>query len=201
MSKSTSLLVVLIGIVAGTAIGSGLLILSNPANARQAGTAASAGEVKTATATVEAVDKEKRTLKLRTEDGKSRTVDVPEDVKAFDRIKKGDRIRLSYQESMALAVHRPGEARPEDQIKETTQQIEGARPGRMIERKQTISGEIVSVDTKRNVVKVKGPDGKVHEITVEDPSVRERIKDLKPGEVVQVTYTEAMAVSLEPAAK
>jgi hypothetical protein len=213
MSKSTTLLLVLTGTVAGTALGSGLLILASPASARQPAEpgaqqprdpsrmAAGAGDMKTATATVEGIDKEKRMLTLKTEDGKTTSVNVPEDVEAFERIKKGDKIRVSYQESMALAVHRPGEAKPEEQIKETTERVQGSRPGRYMERKQTMSAEIVSIDSKKNLVKVKGPQGKVHEIAVKDPAMRERIKELKPGEVVEVTYTEAMAISLEPTGK
>jgi hypothetical protein len=213
MSRSTTLLLVLTGTLAGSALGSGVLILARPASARQttptetpaardpAKVVAGAAGAKTATATVESVDREKRTVTLKSEQGKSKTVQVPEEVAAFDQIKKGDRIRVSYQESVALAVHRPGEAKPEEQVKETAEDIQGARPGRAIERKLTISGEVVSVDPKRNLLRVKGPQGKTQEIAVEDPALRERLKELKPGEVVEVIYTEAIAASLEPASK
>jgi hypothetical protein len=209
MSKSTAMLLILTGTVAVTALGSALLIVAAPASAQQAEPgmqqprekariAGATGDVRTATAKVEGIDKEKRTLTLKTEQGKTTTVTVPEDVQAFDRIKKGDKIKMSYQESVAVAVHRPGEARPEEKTKETTQQIEGAQPGRMMERTQTISAEVVSVDTKRNILKVKGPQGKIKEITVQDPDMREKLKDLKVGEIVEVAYNEAMAVTLEP---
>src|SRR4029450_6600257 len=120
---------------------------------------------------------------------------VPADVQSFDRIKKGDKVRISYQESAAVSVRRPGEAKPAAKRKETSEQIQGARPGQMIERQQTISAEVLAVDAKKNTVKVKGPGGKTKEIAVQDPGMRERLKTLKPGEVVELVYTEAMAVS------
>ena len=211
MSTPTTLLLIMIGAFAGTALGAGLFIMGSPANARQATQqglperrdTARVGEedTRTAVATVEKIDREKRTVTLKDEQGKSRTVNVPEEVQAFDRIKKGDKIRMTYKESIALAVHRPGEAKPEQKVTETTEKIEGAMPGRAMERKQTISAEVVSVDPKKNTVKIKLPEGQTKELTVQDPDVRARLKELKPGSVVQIDYTEAMAVTLEPAAK
>jgi hypothetical protein len=158
-------------------------------------------DTRTAIATVEKVDREKRTLTLKDEQGKTKTVNVPEEVQAFERVKKGDKIRMTYKESVALAVHRPGEAKPEQKVKETTERIEGAMPGRSMERKQTVSAEVVSVDPKRNMVRVKLPQGQTKELTVQDPDVRERLKEMRPGSVVQIDYTEAVAITLEPAAK
>jgi hypothetical protein len=163
--------------------------------------AAAMGEVKSATATVTGVDKEKRTVTLKNEQGKIMTVDVPEDVQAFDQVKKGDKIRMSYQESVALDVFAPGEAKPEAREQETTSRTAGTSPSRMIEREQTVAAEIISFDPKKNIVKVKGPQGKAREIAVQDPQVREKLKGMKPGQVVEIRYKEAMAVTLEPSQK
>jgi hypothetical protein len=155
-------------------------------------------EVKTATATVQSVDKEKRSVVLKDEQGKTMTVNVPEDVTSFDQVKKGDKVKVSYEESMAVSVHKPGEAKPEARTKETTGRVEGATPGRTMERVQTMSAEVMAVDPVKNTLKVKGPQGKTREINVQDPDMRERLKDLKKGDVVELQYTEAMAVTLEP---
>jgi hypothetical protein len=173
---------------------------ADPSSQRAAPAAAAEvmGEVKTATATVIAIDKEKRTVTLKGEDGKHKTVAVPEDVQAFDQVKKGDKIRMSYQESAALDIYQPGEARPAATEREATTRIAGTSPTGMAVREQTISAEIISVDPKKNIVKVKGPEGKAKEITVQNPEVRQKLKDLKPGQVVEIRYKEAMAVTLEP---
>jgi hypothetical protein len=155
-------------------------------------------EVKTATATVQSVDKEKRTVTLKDEDGTTTPVKVPEDVPSFDRIKKGDKVRVTYAESVAVEVHRPGEATPGSEVRETSGRTGGANPSRTMEKVQSMSAEVLAVDPEKNTLKVKGAQGKTREITVQDPTMRERLKELKKGDVVELRYTEAVAVSLEP---
>ena len=108
---------------------------------------------------------------------------------------------MSYQESVALAVRRAGETKPGESLKETVERTQGDRPGGTMERTQIVSAQIVSVDTKKNVLKVKGPEGKTREIAVQDPELRERLKGLKAGEVIELAFTEAMAVAIEPSGK
>ena len=159
------------------------------------------GEVKTASATVQGIDKKARTVTLKGETGNVVTLAVPEEVQAFDQVKKGDKIKMAYTEAVALDIYPPGEARPEAKETESSYRTGGATPSRTISRTQTLAGEIISVDPKKNKVKVKGPEGKAKEIAVTDPAVQARLKDLKPGQVVEVRYKEAMAVTLEPASK
>jgi hypothetical protein len=152
----------------------------------------------TATATVQSVDRENRTVTLKDEKGKSMTVDVPAEVQSFDRLKKGDKVRMTYRESIAVSVHRPGEANPSSGTQESLGRTTGANPTGNVERTHTVSAKVVSVDTARNKLTVKGADGKTRDIAVEDPKMRQELKGLKPGEIVEMKYTEAMAVTLEP---
>jgi hypothetical protein len=59
--------------------------------------------------------------------------------------------------------------------------------------------KIYSVDTLQNVVEVTGPRGYNRRIKVNDPTAREFIRGLKPGDEVQITFREAFAVSVERA--
>jgi hypothetical protein len=152
----------------------------------------------TATATVQSVDRANRTVTLKDEKGKNMTVDVPSEVQSFDKLKKGDKVRMTYRESIAVAVHRPGEAKPSSDTQESRGRTTGANPTGNVERTHTVSAEVVSVDTARNKLTVKGADGKTREIGVQDPKMRDELKGLTPGEVVEVKYTEAMAITLEP---
>ena len=38
-------------------------------------------------------------------------------------------------------------------------------------------------------------------VTVSDPALQKKLPNLKPGQVVQFTYSEQMAASIRPAAK
>ena|SRR5204863_5738704 len=48
--------------------------------------------------TVTAIDKSARMLTVKNEAGEMRSIQVPSDVKAFDKIKKGDKIDIDYTE-------------------------------------------------------------------------------------------------------
>jgi len=125
-------------------------------------------------------------------------VKVPPDVKAYDTLKIGDRIDIDYQESLALSILPPG-SKPA--------MTERAGAGRMGEhgtgpamggREMTISAEIISVDAAANKITLKGPKGQIKTVTVADPQLQKKLPGLKAGQVVQLTYTEAMAASIRP---
>jgi len=60
---------------------------------------------------------------------------------------------------------------------------------------------IDSVDLKNNIVTFTGPQGNVNVVAVQRPQMREFLKTLKAGDKVDLTFTEAVAVSVEPARK
>lgn len=57
---------------------------------------------------------------------------------------------------------------------------------------------ITAVDTKNSVVSFYGADRRVREIEVTRPDAKAFIRKLKAGDQVIVTFTEALAVSVEP---
>ena len=62
----------------------------------------------------------------------------------------------------------------------------------------TVTATIEAIDAKKNRVTLKGPEGKTQEIKVKDPK---NLVNVKVGDQVVLTYTEALAVSVEPAKK
>src|SRR5689334_13896242 len=55
------------------------------------------------TATVSAIDRSDRSVTLKAADGRETTINVPNDVKAFDTLKTGDKIDIDYYESLAVS--------------------------------------------------------------------------------------------------
>ena len=47
-------------------------------------------------------------------------------------------------------------------------------------------------------VTIEGPEGKMDTITVKDPQLKQELAKVKPGDAINVTYTEAMAISASP---
>jgi hypothetical protein len=49
-------------------------------------------------------------------------------------------------------------------------------------------------------VVVRGPAGATHTLRIDDPSLRAQLAELKPGDNLEVTYTQAVAVAARPSA-
>ena len=69
------------------------------------------------------------------------------------------------------------------------------------ERVRVAEGRITEVDAKKNKVTLRDAEGKTRTVEVEDPGMREKLSTFKPGDNVEVTYTEAVAASLVPVSK
>lgn len=143
-----------------------------------------------ATVVVTAVDKSTRHLTVKKPDGELRSFFVPSDVSGFDKLRPGDQIDVVYGESWAVEMMAPGS--------KTGQSQQTARAPGMVGQKTVVSAEVLGVDLDRNQVTMRGPDGDVQTITVKDPAMQRRLPSVKPGQVAQFSYTEAMIASIKP---
>jgi len=150
------------------------------------------------TVVVTGIDRTNRTVLLQNADGEKRTVKVPPEMKSFDTLKAGDRVDIDYYESMAVSFLPPGSKPAMSERNSGIRMGEGG--GASAGRETTVAAEIVSVDVPNNRVTFKGPKGQVRTVTAYDPVVQKKLPSLKPGQVVQFTYTEAIAASIRPAA-
>ncbi len=62
----------------------------------------------------------------------------------------------------------------------------------------TAIADVIAVDPANMVITLKGPRGNIVDLRVQNP---DHFKVVKVGDQVDVTYTEAMALSVEPAGK
>jgi len=182
---------------AGGALALTLTLAAAPAFADDQGSMPAAGAMKTRTesVTVTGVNKSARMLTVKDEAGNSHDIQVPESVKSFDKVKKGDKIDIDYTESIALSLLPPG-TKPTATEKEAVART-GQGAGAM-GKQTTISAEVLEVDAANNKVVLKGPKGNARVVNVESPEMQARLPQIKPGQVVQVTYTEAVALALRP---
>jgi len=157
----------------------------------------SAERIKQETVVVTGIDRSARTATLQNADGEKKTVKVPPEVKAYDTLKVGDRIDIDYQESIAVSLAPTG-SKPTMTEKTVGGKMEGGGIAGGA-REMTMSAEVVSVDVPGSKVTFKGPKGQMRTVTVSDPQLQKKLPNLKPGQVVQFTYTEAMAASIRPA--
>jgi len=153
----------------------------------------------TATATVEKIDVAKRLVTLRNANGQLIELQVDESVKNLPQVKKGDRVIAKYYESLAYEVNKPGAATPgtagAEQVATATP---GSKPGKVAARQIEITTIIEAIDKKTSMVTLKGADGKLTPVKVKDPSKLDRVR---VGDLVTITFSQAVAVAVEPAPK
>lgn len=157
----------------------------------------SASRMTSETFVVSGIDRSKRTVTLTNAEGERNTMSVPSDVKAYDNLKVGDRVDVDYQESLAVSLAPTG-TKPSMVEKSVGSPMGANSPGGAA-RELQISAEVISVDAENNKVTFKGPKGNRKTITVQDPALQRKLPNLKPGQVVQFTYTEAIAAGIRPA--
>ncbi len=153
----------------------------------------------TATATVKAVDLKTRTVTLTGADGSTLKVRAGDQVQNLHQVKAGDQVGVTYYESIAYAVKRPGDGTPGIVVAEDAERAApGAKPGAAGARVVTITATIVDVDRKAGTVTIQGPEGgEPMVVRVRDRSALERVAK---NDLVELTVTEAVAVAVEPPA-
>lgn len=163
---------------------------------------AAVAEAITATATVQQVNVSKRQLLLKDQQGHEFTVTVPERVTRFENIQPGDRVSVDYYEAVALSL-KTGKPQNAPGAKETTtvERAPGTLPSGTAMHTITASVQIVSIDRNDNTVTVERPDGTIDTVKVTRPAAQAELAKLRPGERIQATYTEAIAIHVTPRAK
>lgn len=152
------------------------------------------------TATVTAIEPETRLLTLRGENGQELVVEAGERVRNFEQIEAGDRVDVLFYEALIAEVTEApaSEESTEPIVIESRRAPLGEKPEGAVGLVYTAIVTIDAVDPAKNIVKFTGPGGHQREVMVERPEMQEFIKDLSPGDRVQVTYGEALAVAVRP---
>lgn len=152
----------------------------------------------TVKATVVAIDRGTRTVTLKTTKGKTVQLIVGEEARNFDQLAVGDVVTAQYREAVSLSLTKA--SGPPTATERATEEraAPGAKPGGVVGREVTVTADVVAVNAANKTVTLKGPKGNQLDLLVEDPG---QLKSVKKGDRVQVVYTEAMAISVEPAKK
>jgi len=157
-------------------------------------------DIKTMSATVEALDVKTRMVTLRGPEGRSTTLQVSPEVRNLPQVKVGDKLVVSYYQSMDAEVKPKGTSKTLNVVDETASAAHaapGAKPGAMVGSTATTTVVIQSVDKKNNVITFSGADGLVRSLPIKRPEAQKFVATLKQGDEVEVTYTEALAVKVE----
>jgi hypothetical protein len=148
----------------------------------------------TTKAKVIAINHETRDVTLEGAKGEIIALNVSEDVKRFDTMKVGDVVTAHYYESVAYDIKKPGTKAAPDTVTEQSGKLTGAKPGGGMTDVNVTTVTVTAIDAAKPSITIRGSDGQVQTIKVRYP---EYLKEVKVGDVVVVTKTEAMMVSVE----
>jgi hypothetical protein len=170
----------------------GALLQSEPGKA----TAVRAVEI---SAQVVGLDKATRTVTLKGPKGDAVDIVAGPEVKNFDQIKLGDLVVARYVQALTLELKKTKVAAGDITLREDAAKAKpGERPAVAGARQVTAIADVTAVDPAKSTITLKGPRGNVVTLDVRNP---DQFKVVKKGDQVEVTYTEALALSVEPAPK
>lgn len=151
--------------------------------------------------TVEAIHPATREVVLRGPNGPY-SVAVGPEVQNLDKLHVGDKVIVSYYQGLAAQMAK-GDTRATDPAASTFKYRApgGQPPGGGAGGSITTTVRIEAIDRTTNTVAFRRSDGSVHIIAVQSPNMVEFIRTLKPGDSVDVTYTESVAINVVPAAR
>lgn len=199
MHKKTTLVLALItAALATTALAQQPGAAGGVAVASEPGKAAAVRAVEMS-AQVVGLDKATRTLTLKGPKGNVMDLVAGEEVKNFDQIKLGDAVVARFVQALTLELKKTRVAAGDAAVKEgAAKAMPGERPAVVGARQVTVLADVVAVDEKAKTITLKGPKGNEVVLPVANP---DQFKVVKKGDQVEATYTEAVALSVEPAPK
>jgi Cu/Ag efflux protein CusF len=145
---------------------------------------------------IDAVDKTNRTVTLKGPRGGTVTLDVKDPTK-LDAVAVGDPVVAAFIEALALEVKKVPSAKPGVSVTEARATSQpGETPSGAVGREVVVTATIAAVDRKAQTVTIKGPRGNTETIKVKDAA---NLKGVEAGDVAELTYTQALAVTLDRA--
>ncbi len=152
------------------------------------------------TASVESVDPATRGLVLKGREGMRVAMVAGPEVRNLEQIKPGDQVVAVYHQALAAAVKPRGTPTAAPTVSDKVERTKpGEKPNAAAGISVATTVQIESVDKSFNTVSFKRSDGIVRTVAVEDPDAQKFIHTLKPGDPVEIVYTEALAVSVKSA--
>lgn len=133
--------------------------------------------MKTVTATVGSADLATRAVTLKGPDGKLMGFKAVEEVKNLPQLKAGDQVVLTYYESIAAQIMKPGTGPASAAQQAVATAKPGEKPAGAAVQQVTVIATVEAIDKNKQYVTLKGPEGESVEVKVRDPHCRNSFSD------------------------
>jgi len=168
------------------------------ATAPAAKTSAQISNEMTSTSQVTAVDKANRRVTIRREDGTQLQLQVGPAARNFEQVNVGDKLRVHYRESILVTKLPPGTTTaPAVAAVGAGRTAAGEKPGGGAAAAISLRVRIESLDLPHDIVVFALASGELLTHRLVSAEGREFAEGLKVGDVVQLDYDEAVALSVD----
>ena len=147
------------------------------------------------TAEVVGVDKADRMVTLVGPRGNVVDIEAGDDVRNFDQIAVGDKVTVTFYESVAVYLGIPGTQPEADATQVVARAAAGDKPAAMVAGAVDVSATVKGIDKNKRELIVELPDGNVVKSKV-DPAAS-AFDGLKVGDSIHARLTRAFAISVE----
>ena len=151
------------------------------------------GELVVITATVKAIDKKNREVILQSADGKVAKIKCGPEVHNFAQIRVGDEVKTSLLETVELFVTGNNEPAAE-RVTEVARAPLGSKPGFAAIDAVEVKASVVAINYQTRKVTLKGPEGKIINVTAGDEV--KRLNEFKVGDSVVARLTRAVSIEV-----
>jgi len=147
-------------------------------------------------ATVTAIDPSQRLVQLRDENGQEILLAGSDRVKRLNEIKVGDQVAVSYTEALAWQVKPASKGAAGVSTQDSVTKAKSSEsPGGTVGRTTTLTATITAIDLASGTVTLTGPGGNAQTIKARDPA---NLKKVQVGDLVDIVYSEAVAIAVRP---
>lgn len=143
---------------------------------------------------VKSINKKTREVVVVGPNGNELLFTLGEEARNFDQIRVGDLVTLTYVQAIAMELNKVANngIRERVESENAVRTKKGEKPGVAMERTVQVIANVVAVNPKAETVTLRGPKRTV-ELAVKDPAA---LQNIKVGDQVEVTYVEAVALTV-----
>ncbi|MCU1761903.1 hypothetical protein NTD84_19550 [Pseudomonas sp. 14P_8.1_Bac3] len=150
------------------------------------------------TTKVLAVDAAKHQIVLEGAEGRQVHVQLSDKAQDLGNLKVGDQVNVEVTHSVAAFLDTdvdkglPGSTERSGEIRATK---DNPNPGGEAYRQVQVQLKITHIDLEKNQLTFENPAGQSKTVNIEKPEIQKKLKDLKVGQSVVVTYTDILKVT------
>jgi hypothetical protein len=150
----------------------------------------------TINATIQAIDATSRTITLRDDKGNEDTFTAGDAVQRFNELKVGQKVNITYYESIVFQLLKPGEKGSGTSTEAALNRAKSALPSGTVAVQDKATVTVKAVDMAIPSITVTTADGRTVTRKIEN---KKYLEGVKAGDKIDITFTRALLTSVQAA--